>query len=98
MKNCTNMMPENRKVRMADRKSAVKVELMRDNVSSRLERSPGEYCLANDAGNSSNRDIRAVCSPYSTLSLIRITTRLRAICTIARPTAALASRVAMGTS
>ena len=82
---------------MVDRKLAVRRELTLDNDSRRLERSPGVYSLINVAGSNSRRDIMAVCRAYSTLSLMRITTRLRATCTIVRPTAALKSSVAMGT-
>ena len=97
MKNCTNMIAENRKVKSVDRKLAVRLELTRDNDSRRLEMSPGVYALANVPGSSSRRDMIAVCKLYSTLSLMRTTTRLRAICTIVSPTAALKSSVAMGT-
>ncbi len=91
------MMTENRKVSSVDRKLAVRRELTRDSDSRRLERSPGVIFLTKVAGNSSSRDMSTVCSVYSTLSLMRTTTRLRAICTIVRPTPALTSSVAMGT-
>ena len=81
---------------MAERKATVRFELTRDMDKTRLERSPGENFLANVAGNNSRCDMKAVCSVCSTLSLMRVTTKLRAICTIARPTVALASRVAIG--
>ena len=38
----------------------------------------------------------AVCRAYSTLSLMRMTTRLRAVCTIINPTLAPKSSVATG--
>ena len=91
-----NMMPEKRNVSMVDIKLAVRAELMRDTDSTRLERSPGENVLINVVGSSSRRDIMAVCRAYSTLSLMRITTRLRAVCTIINPTLAPKSSVATG--
>ena len=97
MKNCMNMTAEKRKVRSVDRKLAVRLELTRDNDSRRLDMSPGVNSLINVAGRSSRRDMMAVCNEYSTLSLIRTTTRLRAISTIVSPAAALKSKVAMGT-
>ena len=98
MKNCMNMMTENREVKMVDKKFAARLELTRDSDSRRLERSPGVNFLAKVTGIKSRRDIKAVCSAYSTLSLIRTTTRLRATCTIVSPTAALKSSVAIGMS
>ena len=96
MKNCAAMTNENRKVRSVDRKLAVRLELTRDRDSRRLLRSPGVNLLVKVVGICSSRDMRAVCSAYSTLSLIRATTRLRAIYTIVSPTAALKSSTAMG--
>ena len=46
MKNCMNMMTENREVKMVDKKFAARLELTRDSDSRRLERSPGVNFLA----------------------------------------------------
>ena len=91
-----NMMPEKRNVSMVDIKLAVRPALRRDTNNTRLERSPGENVLIKVAGRSSRRDIMAVCRAYSTLSLMRITTRLRAVCTIISPMLAPKSKVATG--
>ena len=91
-----NIMPEKRNVSMVDMKLAVMLALMRETDNKRLERSPGAYALTNEIGKSNRRDIMAVCKAYSTLSLIRTTTRLRAVCTIISPTLAPTSSVATG--
>ena len=91
-----NMMPEKRNVSIVDMKLAVRLALIRETDSTRLEMSPGEYSLTNETGSSNSRDIMAVCKAYSTLSLMRITTRLRAVCTIISPTLAPTSSVATG--
>ena len=88
----------NRNDSMVESISSVSWELILTTERTRFDKSPGAYFLKNEVGIISNLDISGACRAYSILSFIRITNRLRVSCTITRPTAALNSRMVIGTS
>ena len=91
-----NKIAENNVDKTVVRMFSVSIPLNRDRERTRLDKSAACQLRKNAAGKCNRRVISAVWSVYSTLSFTRNTTRLRVICSIASPKAALNNRTATG--